>query len=247
MESSISFHDNNNDNNGNRINCGENWYEKRDKYWASKDVSLKSVLGGFEESHLPDVKCSCELLQGLILSKQLNPGSALDCGAGIGRVTEFVLTRFFKEIDLMEKNPKFVDKCKSKFSSNEKIKKIYLSPLESFKFERKYDLIFIQWCLENLEDEDLVPFLNKCYDNLENNGLIIVKENLYNSPDSQSLSNENKEKEFEYSDLDYSKQRPDIFYINLFINNKFKIRNHFLNPNWPENMMPLCVYVLSKK
>ena len=53
--------------------------------------------------------------------------------------------------------------------------------------------------------------------------------------------------ECKYNDLDYSKQRPDIFYINLFMECNFKIKLHFLNPNWPESLMPLCVYVLSKK
>ena len=144
----------------------EDWYKKREDHWASQEPTLKSVLGGFENSQLPDVKCSCELLNGLILTKQLNPGSCLDCGAGIGRVTEYVLSNFFKEIDLVEKDKKFIEKCKTKFSGNNKIKNIYLSPLESFKFEKNYDLIWVQWCLENLEDEDLEPFLNKCYTHL---------------------------------------------------------------------------------
>ena len=220
----------------------EDWYKKREEHWSSKEPTLLSVLGGFENSHLPDVKCSCELLNGLILTKQLNPRIALDCGAGIGRVTEYVLCNFFKEIDLVEKDKKFIDKCKIKFSSNDKIKNIYMSPLENFKFEKKYDLIWVQWCLENLEDEDLDPFLNKCYNNLKDEGIIIVKENLYNFEEGK-----NEKNEFTYSDLDFSKQRPDAFYINLFLKNKFKIKLHFLNPNWPEDMLPLCVYVLSKK
>ena len=225
-----------------------NWYKKREVHWASKEPVLLSVLGGFEKSHLPDVKCSCELLNGLILTKQLNPGNALDLAAGIGRVTEFVLSNFFKEIDLVEKDKKFIDKCKVKFSSNEKIKKIYMESLENFKFEKKYDLIWIQWCLENLEDEDLEPFLKKCYDNLNEDGIIIVKENLYNlEGEGEEEEEEEDNYQFKYSELDYSKQRPDAFYINLFIKNKFKIKLHFLNPNWPEDMMPLCVYVLSKK
>ena len=226
-----------------------NWYKKREAHWASKEPVLLSVLGGFEKSHLPDVKCSCELLNGLILTKQLKPGNALDLAAGIGRVTEFVLCNFFKEIDLVEKDKKFIDKCKVKFSSNDKIKKIYMESLENFKFERKYDLIWIQWCLENLEDEDLEPFLKKCYDNLNDDGIIIVKENLYNVEGEGEEEEEEEEDnyQFKYSELDYSKQRPDAFYINLFIKNKFKIKLHFLNPNWPEDMMPLCVYVLSKK
>ena len=202
----------------------------------------------FEKSYLPDVKCSCELLNGLILTKQLNPGNALDLAAGIGRVTEFVLSNFFKEIDLVEKDKKFIDKCKVKFSSNDKIKKIYMESLENFKFEKKYDLIWIQWCLENLEDEDLEPFLKKCYDNLNEDGIIIVKENLYNlEGEGEEEEEEEDNYQFKYSELDYSKQRPDAFYINLFVKNKFKIKLHFLNPNWPEDMMPLCVYVLSKK
>ena len=225
-----------------------NWYKKREAHWASKEPVLLSVIGGFEKSHLPDVKCSCELLNGLILTKQLKPGNALDLAAGIGRVTEFVLCNFFKEIDLVEKDKKFVDKCKVKFSSNDKIKKIYMESLENFKFERKYDLIWIQWCLENLEDEDLEPFLKKCYDNLNEDGIIIVKENLYNlEGEGEEEEEEEDNYQFKYSELDYSKQRPDAFYINLFVKNKFKIKLHFLNPNWPEDMMPLCVYVLSKK
>ena len=226
-----------------------NWYKKREAHWASKEPVLLSVIGGFEKSHLPDVKCSCELLNGLILTKQLKPGNALDLAAGIGRVTEFVLCNFFKEIDLVEKDKKFIDKCKVKFSSNDKIKKIYMESLENFKFERKYDLIWMQWCLENLEDEDLEPFIKKCYDNLNEDGIIIVKENLYNVEGEGEEEEEEEEDnyQFKYSELDYSKQRPDAFYINLFIKNKFKIKLHFLNPNWPEDMMPLCVYVLSKK
>ena len=226
-----------------------NWYKKREAHWASKEPVLLSVIGGFEKSHLPDVKCSCELLNGLILTKQLKPGNALDLAAGIGRVTEFVLCNFFKEIDLVEKDKKFIDKCKVKFSSNDKIKKIYMESLENFKFERKYDLIWMQWCLENLEDEDLDPFLKKCFDNLNEDGIIIVKENLYNVEGEGEEEEEEEEDnyQFKYSELDYSKQRPDAFYINLFVKNKFKIKLHFLNPNWPEDMMPLCVYVLSKK
>ena len=234
----------------------ENWYKKREKHWESQEPTLVNVLGGFEESHLPDVKCSCELLNGLILSHQLKPGKALDCAAGIGRVTEFILCKFFKEIDLFENNQKFVEKCKIKFKGNDKVKKIYTSSMQDFKFESKYDLIWIQWCLENLEDEDLKPFLKKCYDNLNNDGIIIVKENLYNFEDDEEegkTKKEQKEKdgtnniEFKYNELDFSKQRPDAFYINLFITNNFKIKLHFLNPNWPDNMMPVCVYVLSKK
>ena len=187
----------------------EDWYKKREDHWASQEPTLKSVLGGFENSQLPDVKCSCELLNGLILTKQLNPGSCLDCGAGIGRVTEYVLSNFFKEIDLVEKDKKFIEKCKTKFSGNNKIKNIYLSPLESFKFEKNYDLIWVQWCLENLEDEDLEPFLNKCYTHLNDDGLIIVKENLYNLVEEDDDDEDEEEEEEEDDDDDDDTEKKD--------------------------------------
>ena len=247
----------------------KNWYKKREEHWASLEPNLLSVLGGYEDSQLPDVKCSCELLNGLILTKQLNPISCLDCAAGIGRVTEYVLSNFFQDIDMFEKNKSFVEKCKVKFLGNNKIKNIYECSLEEFEFKKKYDLIWIQWCLENLEDEDLRPFLKKCYDNLNDNGIVIVKENLYNIDEEEEEEEENedeeKEKEnkkeedkeknevdknnyeYKYNNKDFSKQRPDVFYINLFMECNFKIKLHFLNPNWPETLMPLCVYVLSKK
>ena len=240
----------------------KNWYKKREEYWASVEPNLTSVLGN-ENIQLPDVKCSCELLNGLILSKQLNPKCCLDCAAGIGRVTEYVLSNFFNEIDLFEKDKVFLEKCKKKFAGNDKIKNIYESSLEKFKFEKKYDLIWIQWCLENLEDEDLLPFLKKCYENIKDDGIIIVKENLYNIDEEEENEEEEVKKEknnkkneikdeknnnyeCKYSEADFSKQRPDVFYINLFLKCNFKIKLHFLNPNWPDSMMPLCVYVLSK-
>ena len=229
----------------------KNWYKKREEHWASVEPNLASVLGD-EKIQLPDVKCSCELLNGLILSKQLNPISCLDCAAGIGRVTEYVLSNFFKEIDLFEKDKAFLEKCKKKFIGNDKIKNIYESSLENFQFKRKYDLIWIQWCLENLEDDDLRPFLKKCFENLNDDGIIIIKENLYNIDENEEDEIDEKKEddknnyEYKYSEFDYSKQRPDVFYINLFLECNFKIKLHFLNPNWPESMMPLCVYVLTK-
>lgn len=37
---------------------------------------------------------------------------ALDCGAGIGRISGNLLSRFFATVDLVEQNPKFLDQAK---------------------------------------------------------------------------------------------------------------------------------------
>ena len=50
-----------------------------------------------------------------------------------------------------------------------------------------------------------------------------------------------------YSKEDLSKQREDVSYLQLFTKNGFYIFRHFPNPNWPQGLMPLIVYVLKKK
>jgi 2-polyprenyl-3-methyl-5-hydroxy-6-metoxy-1,4-benzoquinol methylase len=38
--------------------------------------------------------------------------------------------------------------------------------MEELKFEHTYDLVWIQWVIGHLIDEDLISFLKKCKDNL---------------------------------------------------------------------------------
>ena len=224
-------------------NTSQGWYEKRKELWEDKSATIKEMVG-WEEINLPDIKCSNELVSGLIYTKQLVPNSALDCGSGIGRVSKHVLVNYFKEIDLFEQNEKFVEKSKEELSSFTNVRSIQQCSLQLFEFnKRKYDLIWIQWCLENLEDEDLDLFISKCYNGLNDNGIVIVKENFFYPTDEGPY----KGKDYNYSDEDYSKQRKDIFYINLFMKHKFKIIKHFLNPNYPSKIIPLIVYVLTKE
>ena len=231
------------------LSTKQDYYNKRKDHWSSKEATLAAVLGGYSDTHLPDVKCSNELLSGLIQTNNLIPGRALDCAAGIGRVTQYVLVNFFKEIELVEQEEKFVNKAKELLSSNPKVIGYYNKPLEQFDFNNKtnyYDLIWIQWCLENLEDDDLDSFIKKCYNALNDNGIIIVKENIL-IEDDESEDNNIKDNNKVYSKEDISRQREDSSYIELFTKNGFSLFRHFPNPNWPDGLMPLIIYVLKKK
>ena len=84
--------------------------------------------------------------------------------------------------------------------------------------------------LENI-DYELILFLKKCKDNLNDNGILIIKENYYFNVEDEKKNNDEHNKNFEYSNEDFSKQRLDSFYINLFVNNGFKIIHHFINLN----------------
>jgi protein N-terminal methyltransferase len=209
----------------------DQWYSKAKEHWEQSESSIKGVLGGNDQVHNSDVKSSCELLDGLIRVHKIKTGRVIDCGAGIGRVTSSVLLNYFEECDIMEQDEKFVEFCKSKFSAEPKVKDIYQSSLQDFNFTKTYDVIWIQWCLENLDDIDLTNFLIKCKNSLEENGMIIIKENIV-LRGSKFIS------------FDYSKVRSDSIFKSIFEKSGLKIIRHFHHPNWPKDLLKVSVFVL---
>lgn len=208
-------------------------YEKTKEYWENCQNTIEDMLGGNPQVNEIDIKTSSELLEGLIKSGKINPGRVLDCGAGIGRITNSVLQNYFLEVDLVEMNKNFVEYGKLFFKENQKIKEFYCAALQEFKFEKKYDCIWIQWCVENLEDDDLDIFLQNCNKNIEDDGLIIVKENITQQGNY-------------FSSEDFSKVRSDKSFKEIFIKNGFNIVKHFHHPNWPKDLMKVSVFVLKK-
>ena len=61
---------------------------------------MNGVLGGYGVVHPVDVDTSCLFLDSF--STKIGHNRALDCGAGIGRVTKNVLLSRFDAIDLVE-------------------------------------------------------------------------------------------------------------------------------------------------
>lgn len=95
--------------------------------------------------------------------KELGTSQALDCGAGIGRITKNLLTRFFDKVDLVDQDPKFIEEAKNGLSEHPKVGQFYCSGLQEFKpEEKKYDVIWMQWVLSHLTDEDLKGLLKRC-------------------------------------------------------------------------------------
>jgi len=66
------------------------------------------------------------------------PGNqrALDCGAGIGRITKHLLQRHFIKIDLAEQNPKFLEKAKDYLQDSGKVGQLFCSGICYWKFRR---------------------------------------------------------------------------------------------------------------
>nr|CAI5823920.1 unnamed protein product [Callosobruchus analis]CAI5850837.1 unnamed protein product [Callosobruchus analis] len=160
------------------------FYQNGANYWSEIPATLDGMLGGFANISQTDIKGSKLLLKQLFNSKK-PPGRkcALDCGAGIGRITKFLLTDFFEKVDLVEQNATFIEQAKKYMGhKSNRVGCYYTVGLQDFEpVPNKYDLIWIQWVVGHLTNEDLVDFLKRCRNGLKENGMIILKENVTSS------------------------------------------------------------------
>ncbi|RVE40763.1 hypothetical protein evm_014588 [Chilo suppressalis] len=155
-------------------------YGKALEYWADVPPTVDGVLGGFGFISDLDINGSKIFLESLF-SSESGPGCtlALDCGAGIGRISKHLLLEHFETVDIVEPDLKFINSIREFVGEgNSKICQLYNVSLQEFKPERKYDVIWNQWVLGYLTDGDLVSYLIRCRDALTDNGVIIVKENV---------------------------------------------------------------------
>ncbi|KAK3996631.1 alpha-N-methyltransferase NTM1 [Cladorrhinum sp. PSN332] len=156
-------------------------------YWESIDPDVNGMLGGFPHISRVDLRGSRNFLAKLGFGSkgghQRVAELALEGGAGIGRITKgLLLDGIARQVDVIEPISKFTAGLKGK----EGVRRIYNMGLEEWVPEGadggEYDLIWIQWCVGHLTDEQLVEFLKRCKGGLkkgegEGEGLIVVKEN----------------------------------------------------------------------
>lgn len=79
------------------------WYEKSMQYWSRQDATVDGVLAGYESVSSVDLEASINFLNKIKLLPDVKGGPcsfgrALDCGAGVGRVTAGCLTKCFEMV-----------------------------------------------------------------------------------------------------------------------------------------------------
>lgn len=97
----------------------------------------------------------------------------------IGRVTEGLLLRVCDNVDVIEPVEKFTQKLQKVPG----VQNVFNTGLEGWQPIEglKYDLIWIQWCVGYLTNDQLVSFLKLCQTALKPTGYIVVKENVVSS------------------------------------------------------------------
>lgn len=100
------------------------------------------MLGGFASISYCDVQGSSHFLQQVFRTKP-SPGKtyALDCGAGIGRVSKNLLINFFDKVDLVEQDERFCEEAKAALERTGNLGEVFNKGLQDFDPETgKYDV-----------------------------------------------------------------------------------------------------------
>ncbi|KAL5217853.1 hypothetical protein ABZP36_018537 [Zizania latifolia] len=150
----------------------KDWYSKAITYWQGVEASTEGVLGGYGCVNDMDVKGSDAFLCPLLAERFGTANRhlvALDCGSGIGRVTKNFLLRHFNEVDLVEPVSHFLEVARENLAGcmevgkdTHKAANFYCVPLQDFTPEEgRYDVIWIQWYIGQLTDDDFISFFNR--------------------------------------------------------------------------------------
>lgn len=158
-------------------------YQDAKKYWSTISPTVDGMLGGFGSISFTDIRGSGQFLKNLFKMKPV-PGreQVLDCGAGIGRISKNLLMNLFERVDLVEQDAQFCATAERDLSPSGKLGTVYNVGLQEFRpEERKYDVIWAQWVLGHLPDDDIVEFFFRCTKALKKNGIMVMKENFTKS------------------------------------------------------------------
>ncbi|CAN4105452.1 unnamed protein product [Withania somnifera] len=164
------------------------WYNKGVSYWEGVEATVDGVLGGYGHVNAADIKASEDFLNTILAQRFPDTGRlvALDCGSGIGRVTKNLLIRYFNEVDLLEPVSHFLESARVNLATENlmvsglhKAANFYCVPLQEFTPDaERYDVIWVQWCIGHLADDDFIAFFKRAKAGLKPGGLFVLKENI---------------------------------------------------------------------
>lgn len=208
-------------------------------YWSSTPATVSGVLGGYPQVSRVDLQGSANFFAKLRRTSKHFPKEsgklkrAVDCGAGVGRITKGFLENVAETVDIVEPVKSFTDEVKDQAC----VGKIYNVGLEGWKPEGTYDLIWNQWCVGQLTDAQLVAYLRSLPKFLSEGGWIIVKENLSNHHLGEDV----------FDPEDSSVTRTDVKFRKLFEEAGLKLLSTELQKGFPKDLYPVRAYALQPK
>ncbi len=152
---------------------------------------------------------------------------------GIGRVSKHLLIPIFNTVDIVEQDQHFANSVKEYVGNSSKLGTIYNQGLQEFHPKpMRYDVIWSQWVLGHLTNDDFVSFFERCGQALNKNGIIIVKENITSSGDL--VIDEN----------DSSVTRPLAMFKSLLVQSGLRIIKMTRQNNFPTGIFPVYMFAM---
>ncbi|XP_015882181.3 alpha N-terminal protein methyltransferase 1 isoform X1 [Ziziphus jujuba] len=225
------------------------WYRQGVGYWEGVKASVDGVLGGYGHVDKADIVGSEVFLNTLLSERFTNAAAgssnqhhlvALDCGSGIGRVTKNLLIRFFNEVDLLEPVSHFLETARESLapeklmaSDMHKATNFFCVPLQEFTPDAgRYDVIWVQWCIGHLTDDDFVSFFKRAKVGLKPGGIFVLKENIARSG-------------FVLDNVDRSITRSDSYFKDLFRQCGLHLYKSKDQKGFPEELFAVKMYALT--
>ena len=211
------------------------------KYWNSISTTVGGMLGGYPEISRTDLKGSANFFAKLRRehpSQSTKEGAfkrGVDCGAGIGRITAGFLSTVCEVVDVVEPVEKFAREVQGqKMVGSGSVGKVYVAGLEDWVPEVQYDLIWNQWCLGHLTDEQLLAYFERCKKAVTIDGWMIVKENVGTNPDGKDV----------FDQQDSSVTRTDQKFRRLFKEADMRLIKTDVQRGFPKGLYPVRFYAL---
>lgn len=216
-------------------NAAKAMYCRSQKYWSEIPATVNGMLGGLGYISSLDLRGSNSFLSELKI-RDTAKLRALDCGAGIGRVSKHLLMPLFGKVDLVEQDATFAKRAAEYCTQDEgalpgypsRLGVIYNVGLQEFKpQENHYDLVWSQWVLGYLTDSDLLDLFRRLRHSLKAGGYFIMKDNV------------TARKNIEIDEEDASVTRPLQHYEKFLKEAGFRIVKISRQKGFPKGLYPV--------
>lgn len=228
------------------------WYERAASYYKENCPStVDGVLGGFSSITELDLAGSNEFIGDLVSVRPAvlywvkGSGAngqkclACECGAGLGRVTKGLLLplKGIDQCDLVESSATLLSAAPQYLGDAVAAQcRFFCFGLQHWKpTANTYSLVWIQWVLSYLTDDDIVEFLQRCGESLVEDGVVILKENMCEDSD------------FEVDCEDASVTRSLRYWKCLIQRAGLRIFHERMQDSLPDNIYPVTMLALERE
>lgn len=134
---------------------------------------------------------------------------------------------------MAEQDENFCEKAPAYIGDTDRLGQIHNTGLQDFEFEaHKYDVIWCQWVLGQLKDNDLVDFFQRAQTGLKKHGFIVLKENFTRTD------------EIEVDEQDSSVTRPLVHMKALVKRAGLRVAKARRQPAMPDGLYPIHMLAL---